>query len=191
MDKTKNVRHPSHRVKLNSESRRDLQAWQLFVEHFNRKTLLSVERWTTMHSLHPQTDAAGALGYGAIFGNRRFNSSWPEQMAHLPIIFKELFPTVLAMEIWGPSLRNQCLIAHTDNLAVVRKINRQTCKEASIMRLTRRLVLIILSCMHISVKYKVHPDLLSRLQVKQIHRLAPQMDKDPTPVPPCLLEGTV
>ena len=78
IDKAKNVRHPSHRVTLNSESRRDVQAWQFFVEHFNEKILLSVKRWTTMHSLHLHTDAAGALGFGAMFGNRWFNGSWPE-----------------------------------------------------------------------------------------------------------------
>ena len=183
-----NVRHTFHRVTLNSENRQGLQAWQLFVEHFNWKNLLSVKRWTTL-------DAAGALGFGAIFRNRWFNGSWPEQIAHLPITFKELFPIVLGMEIWGASLRNQCLIAHSDNLAVVHIIKRQTWKEASTMRLVRRLVLTCMKyntfvkCVHISGKYNVLPDLLSRLQVDEFHRLAPEMDKDPTPVPPCLLEG--
>ena len=195
IDKTKNVRHPSHRVTLNSESRRDLQAWQLFVEHFNGKNLLSVIRWMTMHSLHLHTNTAGALGFGALFGNCWFKGSWPEQIAHLPISFKELFPVVLAMEIWGHFLRNQYLIAHSDSLAVVHIINKQTCKEASIMRLVRRLVLTcmkyntLLRCVNISGKYNVLPDLLSRLQVEEFHRLPPEMDKDPTPVHPCLLEG--
>lgn len=195
IDKTKNIRNPAHRVTLNRESRRDLQAWQLFVEHFNGKNLLSVKYWRTTHSWHLYTDAAGTLGYGAIFGKSWFNGSWPEQIAHLPITFKELFPIVLAMEIWGSSLRNQCLIAHSDNLAVVHIINKQTCKESYIMILVRRLVLscmkfnISLRCVHISGKYNILPDLLSRFQVEEFHRLAPEMEKDPVPIPVCLLEG--
>ena len=197
IDKTKNVSNPAHRITLNSESRRDLHAWKLFVEHFNGKNLISVKRWRTMQSMHLYTDAAGALGFGAMFGKNWFNGSWPAQIAHLPITFKELFPIMLAIEIWGPHLRNQCLLAHSDNLAVVHIINKQSSKETSIMQLVRRLVLAcmkyntLLRCVHISGKYNILPDLLSRLQVKEFHHLAPDMDKIPTLIPACLLEVTL
>ena len=196
IDKTKNVSNPSHRVTLNNESRRDIQAWQLFIEHFNGKNLLAVRRWKTMQSLHLHTDAAGSLGFGAMFENNWFNGSWPAQIAHLPITFKELFPIVLALEIWGPRLSNQCLIAHSDNQAVVHIINKQSSKDRFIMKLVRRLVLvcmrfnILLRCVHVAGRFNILPDLLSRLQVEEFLRLAPDMDKVPTPIPVCLLEVT-
>lgn len=64
------------------------------------------------------------------------------------------------------------------------------------MVLVRRLVLacmkhnILLRALHIPGTHNVLPDLLSRLQVEEFKRLAPDMDKDPTPVPASLLEGT-
>ena len=194
IDKTRNVRNPAHRVTLNKESRRDIQAWQIFVEHFNGKNLIAEKHWKTMQSLHLYTDAAGAFGFGAIFDKSWFNGSWPAQLAHLPITFKELFPIVLALEIWGPHLMNQCLIAHSDNMVVVHIINKQSSKDISIMSLVRRLVLACmkhnthLRCVHIPGKHNILPDMLSRLQVKEFHCLAPDMDKVPTPIPAYLLE---
>ena len=37
IDKIKNARHQAHSITFNSESRRDLQTWQLLVDHFNGK----------------------------------------------------------------------------------------------------------------------------------------------------------
>ena len=67
IDKTRNVRNQAHRVTLNRESRQDLQAWKIFVEHFNGKNLITVKHWKTIQSLHLYTDAAGAFGFGVIF----------------------------------------------------------------------------------------------------------------------------
>lgn len=124
-----------------------------------------------MQSLHLHMDAAEALGFGAMFGNSWFNGSWPEQIAHMPITFKETI------------------------LRVVHIINKQSCKETYIMRLVRPLVLtcmkynILSRCVHVSGKYNILPDLLSRLQVEEFHRPAQDMNKVPTRIPTCLLEG--
>ena len=68
IDMMKTVRHPSHRVTLDSEARRDLHAWQLFVEHFNGRNFLVTKYWKIMQSLHLYTDASGSLGFGALYG---------------------------------------------------------------------------------------------------------------------------
>ena len=78
-------------VTLNSKSRHDLNGWTLFVEHFNGKNLILVKHWRTMQSMHLHTDAAGALGFWAMFGKNWFNGSWPVQITHSLITFKELF----------------------------------------------------------------------------------------------------
>ena len=56
--KTKNVSNPAHMVTFNSESRHDLHAWT-FLKH-----------WRTMQSMNLYTDAAGALGFWAMFGKK-------------------------------------------------------------------------------------------------------------------------
>ena len=63
-------------------------------------------------------------------------------------IFSELFPIVLALEIWVENLKNKCVTLHSDNYAVVHIINRQTSKDPDIMVLVRRLVLI---CMRLNL----------------------------------------
>jgi hypothetical protein len=193
-DLTKKVTRPSHRITLNSESRKDLTAWQLFADHFNGTNLLLQERWVTDTSLHLYTDASGSIGFGAIFQSHWFYGTWTSAQAPLNITFKELFPIVLALELWGPSLDNRCFTLHSDNYAVVHIINKQTCKDPQIMLLVRRLVLVCLKhnilvrSVHISGKTNVLPDLLSRLQISQFRRLAPQIDEQPTAIPDSYLK---
>ena len=117
-DLTKKVSNPYHRVTLNKESRRDIQAWQMFAQHFNGKHLLLEHRWVSSTSLHFYTDAAGSIGFGAIFNSHWFHGLWPDHYKHLPITFKELFPIVLAVEIWGDHLKNKCVTFHSDKYAV-------------------------------------------------------------------------
>ena len=106
------------------------------------------------------------LDFGPCLGKNWFNGSWPVQITHLLITFKELF-LLCSIGKMGPHLRNQSLLAHSDNLAVVNIINKQSRRGTSIMQLVHRLVLacmkynILLGCVHISGKYNILPDLLS------------------------------
>ena len=70
-------------------------------------------------------------------------------------------------------------------MAVVHIINKQSSKYISIMSLVGRLVLAcmkhntLLRCVHIPGKHNILPELVFRLQVKEFHCLAPDMDKVP------------
>ena len=59
-DLTKSVSHPNHRITLNKESRKDIQAWLIFADHFNGRNILMEQRWVTSESLEFFTDAAGS-----------------------------------------------------------------------------------------------------------------------------------
>ncbi len=137
-------------------------------EHFNGKKFLVDNRWVADTALHLHTDASGAIGYGAVFGTNWFHGLWPDVFAPFHITFKELFPITIALEIWGNALQNRCLIIHTDNIAVVQIVNKQTSKEPNVMHLVRRLVLacmkfnILIKSVHVPGKLNVLPDLLSR-----------------------------
>ena len=192
-DLTKKVSCPSHRITLNKESRRDIVAWQTFIRHFNGKQLLLSQRWVTDTSLHLFTDASGTLGFGAVFGTHWLYGSWPKEMFELNITFKELLPIVVAVNIWGPYLKNKCLVLHSDNLAVVHIVNKQSSKDPLIMHLVRKLVItcmsfnILVKSTHIPGKTNVLADFLSRLQIDKFREVARHMDKSPTAIPEELL----
>lgn len=101
---------------------------------------------------------------------------------------QELFPIVLALEIWGEYLQNKCVKSYCDNQAVVYIINNQTRKDPSIMKLVRRFVVLILKynilfhALHIEGVQNIAADQLSRLQITQFKNTFPYMDKYPTAV---------
>ncbi|CAC5401117.1 unnamed protein product [Mytilus coruscus] len=148
-----------------------------------------IDRWLTSDQLHLFTDASGTYGYGALFGSQWFLGKWDTKWQKQNIAFLELYPIVLAVEIWGHRFENQCIYFHTDNIALVSVINKQTSKDVLIMFLIRRLVL---HCLRNNVNFKakhiygsknVLADALSRQQVQKFHRLAPWADTVPKPVP--------
>jgi hypothetical protein len=48
-------------------SRLDIAVWLLVIDHFNGKTMLLKQIWISTNKLHLYTDAAGSLGFWAIF----------------------------------------------------------------------------------------------------------------------------
>jgi len=191
IDLTKKVTKLNHQITLNKESRRDLHAWEVFVEHFNGEQILGSQRWRTSDKIHLHTDASVSLGYGAVFASHWFFGPWPFSWATHNITVKELAPIAFALEIWGHRLKNHCIILHTDNEEVVHIINKQTSKVPSIMVLVRLMVLtcmkhnILVRAEHIPGKRNILPDILSRLQITAFRARAAHMDREPTPVPTC------
>ena len=189
---TKSVTRPNHRITLIKESGKDIHAWQLFVEHFNGRNILQEQRWTTAESLHFFTDASGAIGYGALFKNHWFSGIWPSDWLGFSIAWKELFPIVLALEIWGSALKNRCITLHTDHYSVVDILNRQTSKDQYIMHLVRGFVLccmkhnLLIKMVHVPGKQNTLADLVSCSKVSKFHTMAPWMDKHlPRSLPTC------
>jgi hypothetical protein len=126
-----------------------------------------------------------------VFGTKWFYGLWEKIKGgkDFGIAWKELFPIVVAMETWGLYLANKSILFYSDNLSVVHIINKISSKEASIMRLVRRLVLV---CLRYNILFKAEhitgitntlPDLLSRLQVAKFLELAPHMDRISTVIP--------
>lgn len=191
---TKGKCKPHHHIRLNKAARLDMHAWSTFIDSYNGKSIFLDDKWQDSDKLHLFTDASGLLGYGAVFGSRWFYGMWKEcKMQNHHITVKELFPIVLAVEIWGVNLQNQSVMFHSDNRAVVDVINKTSSKDSHIMQLVRRLVLICLrynilfQAIHIPGKMNVLPDLLSRLQVSRFKKLAESMDPNPTKIPTQLL----
>ena len=189
IDLTKGLSNRNFYITLNKEARKDLRAWLIFAESFNGRSHLLDFRWVSNDSLHLYTDAASSKGYAAIFQSHWLMGAWSKEHAKRHITFQELLPIVLAFEVWGHQLANKCISLHSDNMAVVQILNKQSSKEANIMFLVRRFVLccmrnnILTKAYHIPGKKNILPDLISRFQVQEFHRLAPSMDAQPTTIP--------
>ena len=179
----------SHFITLDKEARRDISAWFIFVEECNGPSLLLDSRYLSSNYLDFYTDVVGSFGFAAIFQSHWFYGSWPALYADFDITFKELLPIVLALEIWGPSLANKCISLHSDNMAVVCILNKQTSKDKNLMFLVRQFVLccmlynILTRAVHITGKLLKMSYLIYFFQVDAFHHQSVDMDLLPSLIP--------
>ena len=105
------------------------------------------------------------------------------------MVLLELFPIVVALELWGESLRNLKVRFNCDNLGVVQVVNRLSAASPPVVSLLRHLVL---RCLHLNVfMYAVHlpgventlADALSRFQWDRFRELAPAAEQHGVPCP--------
>ena len=186
IDLTIGISNPSFQVRLSREVKADLSVWQNFLNNFNGRSVFLSDQWFNSHQLKLYTDASGAIGYGAIFGNNWCHVGWLGKN----IAFLEFYPIVLSIHLWGHEMSNRRILFFTDNEALVHVINRQSCHDKELMFFVRKMVLACLSY-NICFKAKHIPgfqnklaDSLSRLHLQTFHQLAPPcMHQHPTPIP--------
>lgn len=181
---------PYHKIRLTKNVKKDLLIWLQFLEHFNGVTIYKDAMFLSPSVVNIYTDASKTFGAGAVWQNSWFSLPWPSEWWSLQnITFLELVPIVLALETWGLSLKNKCVLLNTDNLALSYVINKQTSKEDLVRYFIRRLILtalkfnILLKAAFIPGHYNTLSDALSRLQITRFLTLHPSADQYPTPVP--------
>lgn len=76
---------------------------------FNSKSLFLADHWENSVSLQLYTDASN-IGFGGYLGNQYFSGVWPKAWEADHITVKELFPIVLAVQIWAKQLENRCIV---------------------------------------------------------------------------------
>ena len=192
-DLTRGLRSQRQHVRLNKEAKADIGAWSEFLQGYNRSSLFLDNAWVSSNTLHLYTNAASSGGYAAVLGSNWFAGAWPESWRSHNIALLELYPIVVAVQLWGQKWKNHCILFLCDNEAIVAVINKQTCLDVYIMVLVRELVMsclkynILFKAKHIPGKTNIVADLLSRLQVLKARQVAPWLSPVPTTLPPHLL----
>ncbi|XP_066446924.1 uncharacterized protein [Eleutherodactylus coqui] len=182
---TKGAREPHHFVRVTKEMKADLHIWKVFLETFNGQVICQREE-VDNEELGLVSDASGACGFGVIFGNRWCNSGWPEAWVERgwtrDIALLEIFPIMVAIELWGPVLANRSICFWSDNQTVVRAVNKQSSASKLVLAALRHLVL---CCLQHNIKFKANhvpghlnnkADALSRFQMSKFRELHPTAD---------------
>ncbi|KAK3101439.1 hypothetical protein FSP39_003614 [Pinctada imbricata] len=95
------VSKPFYKVRLTKSAKLDLSVWLNFLKEFNGKCLFLPDEFVSSSTLKLYTDASGTNGYAAVFGNQWFCGQWDVNWANKNIAVLELYPIVIAVEIWS------------------------------------------------------------------------------------------
>ena len=188
IDTTIGVKKPSHFVTLNDGTTADIKMWLTFFQFHNGKTIFIQPEAESSISLHMYTDAS-KQACAATFKSSWFVIGFPVDWQGKNIAFLELYPIVVALQIFGIRLANRAVVFHCDNKAIVQIINKQSSRDKCIMGLVRHLVMtamqynIKFSSKHVEGKKNILADKLSRLQVTSHLLSSFGMSPYPTSVP--------
>ena len=139
------------------------------------------------------SSATGALGYGAISNSLWFYGAWSAAQFPLSIVFKELFPIVVAAPLWDHQWVSWRVEFLCDHESVVAALRSGTSRDQQLMVLFCHLSLL---AVHHSfaltaslVPGKANPvaGALSRFQFQHFKCLAPHADPAPCQIPASLL----
>ena len=178
-----------HYVKLNAESRADLETWSCFLSQYNGKTILTDHKFVSSNSLQLFTDSAQSKGFACIFQQYWAWGAFSDRVKKLHINILELYPIALAVYLFGHNWRDRNVLFICDNHSIVFCLNKQTSKDKTIMKLLRIIVLESLkynfcfAAKHISSKQNSVCDKLSRFQIAEAKATATYLQDLPVPIP--------
>ena len=94
-------RRDDHPIRLNLEFRQDLTWWWELSQTWDGLSFFCMPTWAPLPDFQVSSDAAGSLGYGAIFKSHWFAGASSAAQSSSSIAYKELFPIVVAAYLWG------------------------------------------------------------------------------------------
>jgi len=187
INSTIGVTKPSHHIHLTKDVKADIQLWITFLHNFNGTCFFIPMQPTSATVLNLHTDSC-PQGFGGTFQTHFFLGTFPPKWSTYNICVLELFPILLALQLFSNNISNSYIVIHSDNQAVVEVLSQKTTKHPQMLTLLRHLVLHCLKCnihftaKHIPGKLNVLPDALSRsIHTPQMLQ-AMSMDCHPTPI---------
>ena len=149
IDRAKTARRLVH---LTAEFHSDLAWWRTFLDYWNGCSMMQVHCGNQTPDIVVATDASGAWGCGAQWGNEWLQCQWVSSWVSESIAAKEFLPIVLAVAVWGHQWRHKQVLFICDNMAVVQVVNSQKCKDPMLLHLLR--------CMHFYMTSESGPNIL-------------------------------
>ena len=180
-------------IRIPKECQLDLQWWIDFLPTWNGIYFFDLPEWAPLPDFELSSDASGNQGFGVYNNGAWFYQAWLPVQQPLGMAYKELFPIVLACHVWGPSWSNMRIKFWCDNQSVVHIIQSGTSKDEQIMHLVRALFLVTarfnfrICAAHVPGKTNRLADALSRFNLQEFHRLAPEAQPTPVQIPKSLL----
>ena len=127
--------HKLQRFKLSLEFHKDINWFVKYLKQFNGIVLFDIPE----KPHHVYVDAS-LTGVGAVYGVRVYSAPIPTALREaLTIVHFEMVNVIIALRVWGRSLKNSKLVIHSDNAAVVAVLNNSKTHDkylASCLRLT-------------------------------------------------------
>lgn len=192
---TMGVSNPNWHIRIPVSVKEDLLVWQQFLSIYNGRTCWQ-EEFIENSAIQLFTDAAGSTGFGAYLSGRWCCAAWPaewrEQNLTGNLVLLEIFPVLVALDIWGPLLVNKRILLFCDNMGVVQVINNLSAKSPPVVKVMRHLVFLALKyniwlrARHIPGCQNNLADALSRFQLDQFRWLARGAEQEGE-VCPCYL----
>jgi hypothetical protein len=175
----------------------DISWWATYLDRWNGESLFyDAFEPTYVHGLgyvSPVSDEdlqlftdASKMGAGGICGNSWFQFRWTEEeVLAFGIDYRELFALVTAVFTFVEYLRGKTIVVRCDNKAAVDALNGGAVPNRNLMHLIREIHffaadnLFHIICRHVDGVKNTIADALSRFQVGEFRRLAPQADLNP------------
>ena len=182
-------------LRLNKQCQLDITWWREFLPSWDGVYFFDLPEWAPIPDLSLASDASGSKGFGVYYNGEWFNGSWSASQQPLGISYKELYPIVLACNVWGKEWSRKRIQFFCDNESVVSVITSGTSKDEEITHLLRALFLVSarfnfkVMATHVPGKTNLVADALSRFNMQVFFRLAPQANPTPVSIPQDLLAG--
>ena len=184
-------RWDDHPIRLTQDFCLDLSWWHEFFHSSDGFSFLLSPQWAPFPVFHISSDAAGALGYGAIFDNEWFVGEWFSTQQPLLVAYKELFPVVVASHLWGHHWAMKHVEFCFDNMVVVSVLCSGTSKDPNMIVLLCYLIAaphsFAFTASHRTGRDNSVAEALSHFDFQHFHHLAPHVAPMATPIPPSLL----
>ena len=131
---SKQTKELGHFIRLNKETRSDIEWWYQFTGTWNGISLMN-QVAGQRRDVKIIFNASGGCGCAALFRSEWLLLKWPTPLRECHMVLKELVPIVLAAALWGKEWTSKTVMARCDNAAVVAVLKKGLNKEADSMQL--------------------------------------------------------
>ena len=194
IDRAHSVSEFHHFVKLSCWEQDDIKWWFKLLQSWNGKSLFLFPTWENAPKISVTSDAAGSIGFAAIYETHWFAGVWPIEALSINIASKELIPIVLSAHIWGNTWSRKRIAFRCDNMAVVLLLRQGSCKDRHLAFLLRELTILAIlhsftfTAIHVPGARNEQADALSRSDFQAFFRAVPTADTSSIAIPEGLLQ---